>query len=107
MTLGKLALHFDTTKAITATIAGDGDNKKPSWKMKVSNKTGTTVTIGDPTTILWATDGSGHVAVSQQHVAPDSEQVVVVSFELPKVLTPLSITFTVGSAKAEVKVKGG
>jgi hypothetical protein len=104
MTLGKLTVHFDATRASATAIVGDDVNRRLSWKMQVSNRTGTTVTIGNPTAILWAVDGSGHVAVSRQRVPSDSRQTATVSFDLPKVLEPASIALTLGSAKAEVKV---
>jgi hypothetical protein len=105
VTLGKLALHFDTTQATTAAIAGDENDKRVSWTVQISNDTGTSVSIGDLTTILWTADGSGHVAVTRQRVAPGSHRAVVISFELPEALEPSSITFTSGSTQATVKVK--
>jgi hypothetical protein len=103
--LGKLTLHFDTTQATTAAIAGDENDTRVSWTVQVSNDTGTSVTLGDLTTILWTTDGSGHVAVTRHRVAPGSHEAVVMSFELPEALEPSSITFTSGSTQATVKVK--
>jgi hypothetical protein len=105
VTLGKLALHFDSTQATTAAIAGDENDKRVSWTVQISNDTGTSVSIGDLTTILWTTDGSGHVAVTRQRVAPGSHRAVVISFELPEALEPSSITFSSGSTQATVKVK--
>jgi hypothetical protein len=105
MTLGRLTVHFDATRAIATAIVGDDLNRRLSWKVQVSNRTGATVTIGHPTAVLWARDGSGHVAVSRQRVPSDSQQTATVSFDLPKVLEPSSITLTLGSAEAEVKVK--
>ena len=107
VTLGKLTLHFDTTEATTVAIPGDDLIKRVSWKVRVSNNSGTTVSIGDPTTIVWTTDGSGHVAVTRQSVVPGSQQAVVISFELPEVLEPSSITLALGSSRADVRVKSG
>ena len=105
ITLGRLTVHLDATRAVVTAIAGDDVNRRLSWRMQVSNRTGAAVTIGDPTAILWAADGSGHLAVSRQRVPPDSQQAATVSFDLPKILEPSSITLTLGSFQAEVKVK--
>jgi hypothetical protein len=105
MTLGRLTVHFDATRPTVTTIAGDDVNRRLSWKVQINNRTGVSVTFGDPTAILWARDGSGHLAVNRQRIPPDSQQTVIVSFDLPKILEPSSITLTQGSTQAEVKVE--
>jgi hypothetical protein len=102
--LGELSLHLATMEAITTPIAGDAGDRRLSWTAQVGNDTSSSVTIGDPTTILWTTDGSGHLAVSRQRVRPGAHQAVVISFELPEGLQPSSITLRSGSARAKVDV---
>lgn len=102
----KLSLRLETMAVTTAPIAGDARDRRVTWTAKVGNDTDSTVTVGDPTTILWTTDGSGHLAISRQRVPPGAHQAVVISFELPQGLEPSSITLRSGSTQAKVDVKG-
>jgi hypothetical protein len=101
---GRLVVHVDSPHPTRSAIAGDEGSRRLTWTLDVANGTGTTVTIGDPTAVLWTTDGSGHVAVTRDVVRPGSRRATPVSFDLPMGLDPSSITLTVGSLQTELTV---
>jgi hypothetical protein len=105
VTVAGLTLHLAAVRPIVTPLVGDDVNRRLSWTVQVSNRSGAAVTVGGPAAILWATDGSGHVAVTTQRIPSGSRRTATVSFDVPTILEPSSITLTLGSGQAQMTVR--
>jgi hypothetical protein len=105
VTLGGLTVHFTATRPVVTPLVGDDVDHRLSWTVQVSNRTDAAVTIGGPAAILWARDGSGHVAVTRHRIPSGSLRTATLSFDVPELLEPSSITLTSGAGQAEMTVR--